>query len=142
MELLPGESALSGVVEGLSLTSHRVRYDRRVTGGTQVIGITLDAVSSCGLASKTYPILLLLAVLAVGFGVLEISQESRDQAVGLLLLGVALVVAYSLTRTVVLAISSAGQSIVVAAKGINPDSLVAFVDDVEQAKLKYLDKIA
>lgn len=145
MKLLPGESTLSEAsVEFLTLTTHRVRYDRRRSGDSQIIGITLDAVSSCGLASKSYPILLLLAVLAGGFGAfLRITHEGEDQNIiyGLLLASAVLVAAYFLTRTVVLAVASPGQSITISAKGVKPDALVALVEDVEQAKLKYLGKI-
>jgi len=60
---------------------------------------------------------------------------------GLLFTAAALVVAYFITRTVVLVISSSGQSITISATGMKPDALVAVVDDVEQAKLKYLEDI-
>ena len=144
MKLLPGESTVSEAsVECLTLTTHRVRYDQKASGASQIIGITLDAVSSCGVVSKNYPILLLLAVVVGGFGALRFTQENGDQNMtyGLLLAAAALVATYFLTRTVVLAISSPGQSITISAKGMKPDALRAVVDDVEQAKLKYLGKI-
>lgn len=145
MKLLPGESTLSEAsVAGLTLTTHRVRYDQRTSGASQIIGITLDAVSSCGLVSKSHPILLLLAVLAGGFGAFSRNaEEGGEQSImyGLLFTAAALVVAYFITRTVVLVISSSGQSITISATGMKPDALVAVVDDVEQAKLKYLEDI-
>jgi hypothetical protein len=144
MKFLPSETTVSeGSIIGLTLTTHRVRYDQRASGVSQIIGITLDAVSSCGVVSKSYPILLLLAVVAAGFGALQgPAQDSGDRSFtyGLFLAAV-LVAAYFLSRTVVLAISSPGQSITISAQGVKPDALFAFVDDVEQAKLKYLGKI-
>lgn len=145
MKLLPGESTLSETSDKhLMLTTHRVRYDHRVPGNMQVIGITLDAVSSCGIISKNYPILLLLAILIGGFGALRrLFEEGGDQSMtyGLILVAVVLIVAYFLTRTMVLAISSPGESIRVSVKGLSQDALLALVDDVERAKLNYLGKI-
>jgi hypothetical protein len=143
MKLLPGESTVSETSDKhLTLTTHRVRYDHRVPGTTQVIGITLDAVSSCGIISKSYPILLLLAVLAAGFGILQ-SQDSGDQGMmlGSFVLAAVLVLAYFLSRTMVLAISSPGESIKVLVKGLSQDALLTLVADVEHAKLRYLGKI-
>ncbi|HKI06080.1 MAG TPA: hypothetical protein VKK31_29140 [Thermoanaerobaculia bacterium] len=143
MKLFPGESPVSETSDKhLTLTTHRVRYDQRVSGTTQVIGITLDAVSSCGIISKSYPILLLLAVVASGFGALRF-QENGDQSMtyGPLAVAAVLVAAYFLSRTMVLAISSPGESIKVSVTGLSQDALVALVEDVEHAKLKYLGKI-
>lgn len=146
MKLLAGETTLSeGSVAGLTLTTHRVRYDRTTSGESELIGITLDAVSSCAVVSKSYPILLLLAALAALGGFLFRNTEDgaeQSKLVWALFLGAAaLVVAYFLTRAVVLAIRSPGHSIAVAAKGVKPDALRALVDDVEQAKLRFLGKI-
>lgn len=145
MKLLPGESIVSETSdEHLTLTTHRVRYDDRVPGTTRVIGITLDAVSSCGIVSKSYPILLLLAVLAGGFGLMQgIGGESEERGMvyASIILAIVFVLAYFLSRTMALAISSSSQSITVSAEGLSLDALVAWVDDVEQAKLRYIDKL-
>jgi hypothetical protein len=145
MRLLPGESIVSETSDKqLMLTTHRVRYDDRVPGTTRVIGITLDAVSSCGIISKSHPILLLLAILAGIFGLVQgVGGESDGQgmAYASILLALVIVMAYFLSCTMALAISSPGQSITVSMRGLNLDALVAWVDDVEQAKLRYLDKL-
>lgn len=145
MKLLPGESIVSETSDKhLTLTTHRVRYDDRVPGTTRVIGITLDAVSSCGIVSKSYPILLLLAILAGVFGLIQgVGRESEDQgmAYASILLALVFVMAYFLSRTMALAISSPSQSITVSVEGLNLDALVSWVDDVEQAKLRYLGKL-
>jgi len=141
MKLLPGEATISSSIDGLTLTTHRVRDDQTASGSRQVISITLDAVSSCGIVSKSYPILLLLAVLSGGFGLLRLSKEEQSLTYAPILLALVLVLAYFLTRSVVLAISSPGQSISISAKGMEPDTLIAFVDEVEQAKLHYLGKL-
>ena len=147
MELLPGESVVSASdIEYLTLTTHRVRFDGKASGIRLITSITLDAVSSCSVVSKSYPLLLLVAVIVGGFGVLQLTQGANDQdsmyvTYGLLLGGVALIVAYFLTRAVEFAISSPRQAITISARGIAPDILVAFVDKVEEAKLRYLGKV-
>ncbi len=142
MKLLPNEKMLVETNGGiLTLTTHRVRYDQKASGASQVIGITLDAVSSCGVVSKNHPILLVMALIAGGLGAFGLGQKG-DIAYGLFLGAAVLIAAYFLTRSAVLAVSSAGQSIAVSAKGMKHEALVAFVDDVEQAKLRYLGKIA
>jgi hypothetical protein len=144
MKLLPNEKTLTEATGGiLTLTTHRVRYDQKASGANQVIGITLDAVSSCGVVSKSHPALLVLGLIMGGLGVGALSQKDvTNFAAGFLLGAAVLIATYFLTRSAVLAVSSAGQSIAVSAKGMKHEALVAFVDDVEQAKLKYLGKIA
>jgi hypothetical protein len=142
MKLLEGEATISEAIEHLTLTTHRVRYDERASGATRIVSITLDAVSSCGIVSKSHPILLVLAVVAGLLGVLLLNSDMGEGNVrtGLFLAAVALAIAYLATRTVALAISSSGESIMVAASGVVPDVLIGFIDAVEQAKLKYLDR--
>lgn len=145
MELLAGEATISEAnFEGLTLTSNRVRYDQRTVGEARIVSITLDAVSSCGVVSKSHPILLLLAILTVLFGAFLLSAGGEERSIpnGLILVGVVLAIAYFLTREVVLSISSPGESITVSARGLEPDVLIGFIDAVEQAKLKYLGKTA
>ena len=53
MKLLEKETIISETdFEHLTLTTHRVRFDQRTSDATRIVSITLDAVSSCGVASK------------------------------------------------------------------------------------------
>jgi hypothetical protein len=143
MKLLAGETTISEAnLEHLTLTTHRVRYDQRTSGATKIVSITLDAVSSCGVVSKSYPILLLLAVVALLLGaLLQVTGIEEDNIRnGLFLASVALCIAYLLTRAVAFSIASPGESITVSVRGLKPDVLIDFIDAVEQAKLKYLGK--
>jgi hypothetical protein len=138
MNLLPGETTVSeNQLPNLTLTSRRVRYTHVVSGQTRIVSITLDSVASCGIISKSYPILLILAGLAAVFGAFLVANDSGEGAMrnGTFLLALALGIAYLATRRVVLAISSAGESITVGASGQNPDAMIAFIDSVESAKL-------
>jgi len=136
IRLLPEEKVLLEANDGiLTLTTHRVRLDQRGSGHSRLVGITLDAVASCGLVTKSAPILLVLGAIAGALGLALLSQ--RSEAPGLLLtaVGVALVIAYVVSRSSVLAVASAGETISVAIKGMNRDSIAEFVETLEQAKL-------
>lgn len=144
MKLLPGESTFSETgVEGLTLTTQRVRYDETTFGARRLVSITLDAVSSCSIASKSHPLLLLVALVAIAFDVLLGTLQADDKSFtyGLLLVAVVLVAVYFLSRAMALVISSPGQSITILARGVKPDALFALVDEVERAKLSYLGKV-
>lgn len=111
MKLLAGETTISEAnLEHLTLTTHRVRYDQRTSGATKIVSITLDAVSSCSVVSKSYPILLLLAVVALLLGaLLQVTGiEEGNIRNGLLLASVALGITYFLTRAVAFSIASSG----------------------------------
>jgi hypothetical protein len=143
MELLDEETIISETdFEHLTLTTHRVRYDQRTSDATRIVSITLDAVSSCSVASKSHPILLLLAVAALLLGVFLLNTGTEESNIpnGLIIASIVLAIAYFLTRVVALSISSPGEAITVVAKGLEPDTIIRFIDAVEQAKLQYLGK--
>jgi hypothetical protein len=96
--------------------------------------------------SKSYPLLLVFAALAaLGGLVLRGADSGADQnkmTYGLLVIAAILVLAYVFSRAAVLAISSPGQSILIPTRGAKPDALRAFVEAVEEAKLRYLGKVS
>ena len=134
--LLPGEQVvMSSDQDILTLTTKRVRYDSALFGSSKLISITLDSVASCGLITKSYPILLLLAALAV----IDALTQRGDAQWMFLFLAVAavLAVAYFLTRRAVISIASnGGETILVPAKGMSRSSIVEFLEAIEREKLK------
>jgi hypothetical protein len=131
----PGESTVLEAFNGtLVLTTHRVRLDNRSSGESQLISMTLDAVASSGVVTRSSPWLL---VLALAFGVAAIigAKEGGTIAPVLFFTGALCVVAYFATRRAILAISSAGETIAVPIRGAALERLVAFVNALEQAKL-------
>jgi hypothetical protein len=119
----------------LTLTSHRVRLDASGTGTSKYVSITLDAVASCGLVTRTRPGLLALAALA---GIAGVAQSANDARMVLVVLAVFLGVIYLVTRRAVLKISSmGGETITVPAAGMGRDAIVEFLEELEQAKLSF-----
>ena len=132
--LLPGENVVtSSDNDVLTITSKRVRYDFVVWGRSNLISITLGSVASCGLVTRSFPLLLILAAIAF-LG----AFTQRGDALWLLIgAAIVLVVAYFLTRRAVISVASnGGQSILVPTKGMKRDAVVAFIEAVEREKLK------
>ncbi len=139
MKLLTDEKILLEANDGiLTLTTHRVRLDQRDSGRSKLVGITLDAVASCGLVTRNVPSLLVIAAGIAAFGLVQFSQGSGGTGVFLLLVAAAFIAAYFLTRSSVLAITSAGEAIAVALKGMGHDAVEEFIETLEKAKLDRL----
>ena len=117
----------------LSLTNYRVKYDAKGNGMSKFVSISLEAVSSCGLITRSRPILLILAAIAL---IAAFAQPDQSARYGLLLVGLVLGIAYLLTRSGVITVSSnGGEKIAVPAKGMNRESILAFLEAVMDAKL-------
>ncbi len=123
----------------LTLTNYRVKYDAKAQGATKFVAITLDSVASCGLVTKSYPVLLILAAISA---IAAIIQHENNVLVTLLFIALCFVVAYFLTRSGVITIrSNGGEHIDVPAKGMKPEIIRTFVEAVVEAKLNYIGKI-
>lgn len=129
--LLPDERVvMSSDKDILTLTTRRVRYDSTLFGSSLIISITLDSIASCGLVTKSHPILLLLAAAAlIGAWVIGALEG--------ILLGAVLVVFYFLTRRAVISIASnGGQTILCPTKGMDRSVIIEFLEAVEREKLQ------
>ncbi|HEY4321932.1 MAG TPA: hypothetical protein VGM77_12245 [Gemmatimonadales bacterium] len=135
MYMVPGERELMATNgDILVLTTHRVRMATERLGQGHLMSITLDSVASCGLATRTYPMLLLLAAI---IGTVPLLQQGRDRMPALWIVAGICVVGYFITRASHLTIASAGGSIHAPISGMNHGDLINFVDAVEEAKLAY-----
>jgi len=87
--MLPAEKELIATNGRLVvLTSHRIRLDSRASGEDRLVSITLDAVASCGVVSRSMPMLVVRGVLAALAGA---AMLNTSQAIGGLLLIVAVI---------------------------------------------------
>lgn len=122
----------------LALTTHRVRLNRVAAGESQLISITLDAVTSCGLVTKSRPLLLVAAACFGLIGLYMLGQNAGGPGVIALVLAAGLAFYYYQSRSAVLQIDSAGASIVIGAQSMGRERLIEFVDAVEEAKVAFL----
>jgi hypothetical protein len=134
MELLPGERKISEASNGtVVLTSHRIRLDR---GTRAFASICLDQVASCSIATRSYPILLLLAAV-VWLAAFQMAGE-RMTTIPFLsgaVLGAIIVLAYIVSRQQAITIATCGGSIRLQTRGMSRAACVQFIDDLESARL-------
>jgi hypothetical protein len=131
--LLPGEElVMSSDNDALTLTNKRVRFSTTRVGTSSYTSITPDSVASCGLVTKSHPVLPLLSAFSFIVG---LTQRNEEQ-VWLLLGSIVLLVAYFLTRRAVISIASnGGEAILVPARGMARAAIVKFLDAVDAQKL-------
>ena len=136
---ITGEQSLLTSDNGvLTLTNYRVKYDAKGNGMSKFVSISLESVSSCGLITRSRPILLILAAVAL---IAAFAQPDQSARIGLLVAALAFGIAYFSTRSGVITVSSnGGESIVVPAKGMSRESIVSFLEAVMEAKLKFIGK--
>ncbi len=145
MNLLPGESVLISTNNNiLILTNYRVCYDSSKTGSSKYVSITLDSVSSCGLVTRTNPILLVIAVLIAVFGFYLMADDSMPEEFVpyfLILVGL-LVLLYFIIRAAVIKIgSNGGDPIMASVAGMGKQTILEFLNAVDSAKIRYLNSL-
>lgn len=139
-KLLPGEKVLMSSDRNiLTLTNYRVRLNQAARGASNYISIALDCVASCGLVTRAKPLLLGIAAIC---GAIGITQNKDEIRYSLFLGAVILVVIYFVTRSAVIAISSnGGEKITSSVKGMSRESILEFLEAVEEARFKFIGKM-
>ena len=134
LQLLPDERVvMTSDGDILTLTNRRVRYDSVVFGNSSIISITLDSIASCGLVTRAYPILLLLAGIAL---IAALSMGGGTRSALLILAAVFAAGYFSNRRSVISIASKGGHAITVPTRGMSRQSAVEFLDAVEREKLR------
>lgn len=120
--------------ESLVLTNMRVTFEVKTKSRSIYKSIPLDHVSTCALGTRTYPVLLVMAAVAV---LVVFAAPEMAQRVGAGLLAIGLVVAYFLTRNGQIEIfASSGESIAVPIQGLQHDQIKSFLEAVEMQRLQ------
>src|SRR5258706_9299203 len=137
-KLIAGEEVLlKSDNDTLMLTNYRVLFDEKGNGGSKCISISLESVASCGLVTRSRPLLLVLA----GIAGLFVFVQHGPAVLGPLLIAFAFVAAYFFTRSGVITVSSnGGEGIVVPAKGMDRERNLGFFAALVKAKLKVIRK--
>lgn len=140
---IAGEQSLLTSDNGvLMLTNYRVKYEAKVNGMSKFVSISLDSVSSCGLVTRSFPILLVIAGILAIVAIAGFAKSGLAAGVLLLLAALVFGVAYPLTRTGGITVSSnGGEEIFVPSKGMSHESTLVFLEAVMEAKLKFIGKI-
>lgn len=140
---IPGEQAILTSENGvLTLTNYRVKHDAKIGGKSKFVSISLESVSSCGLVTRTNPVLLVIAAILGVLGLVGFIGQGNQYAPGMLLVSLCFCVAYLLTKSGGIIISSnGGENIFVSTKGMGHESILIFVEAVTEEKLKFIGKL-
>ena len=116
----------------LKLTDKRIVFDANNFGASGYTSITLDAISSVGLITKSTPLIGILGTFSILIGLLVSSQQGMT----LIGIGIVAIIMYFVTRKAVLSIeSNGGDTVSVAVKGTHRDKIINFINLVENEKL-------
>lgn len=128
--LLPGEVSVMASDDGaLTLTTKRVKYEAISQSKSVYKSVPIDQVSACTLDTQTFPILLVLAVVAALVVFVAPEAEARIIAG---IITVVLILAYFVSRNGQIRIfSNSGESIAVPIKGISHDQARKFLEAIE-----------
>lgn len=139
LPLLPNEEVIfSSDKDTLILTSMRIRYQSKGNGHSIFWTLMLDNVACCAIATRSHPLLILLALILGASGFLSSLEDFR----GLLWIACILVmVAYAYTRSKILSIESrGGGNLKVPILGLGKDQTIEFVNEVERARLDFVSR--
>ena len=123
--------------DGFAVTSHRIKLGWRKSGLAHFQSVMLEEIASCSVRSKSNPILLVLAVIAVVIGTVSAVSgrppEGGPLVVGLII-GAVFVFAYFATKKKVVAFASAGETIFADASRMIFEEAKQLINLVENAK--------
>jgi len=127
----------------ITLTSHRIRQEKKRFGKLEITSIMLEEVCSCEYNRKSKPLFLILGILlvALGFGFTAIYINRFDSAaIGMLsiVIGAVCIFIYWFTIKKALIISSSAAKIYMNTKGMKEDNIKGFIDKLEAAKSERL----
>src|SRR5690242_10212902 len=112
MRPLHGEQVLYRSKSGrMTLTTHRVRFERKGTGFATIKSIMLEELASCAVLRESYPWLLILAVVVMLTGILAAAQVGAGAFIGGGVVALLLVLAYFGSQQQVIHLASAGTTI-------------------------------
>lgn len=125
----PNEHVVRSSSDGaLLLTNYRVKYESNRGGVSAYKSIPLHKISCCALTTKKYPLLLVLAGLAV---VAAFASPMEPGRVGAALTAIVFGTAYFFTRNGQIEVTSdAGVSIAVPTKGLKHEQVRGFAEAV------------
>lgn len=140
MNLIEGEKIITTTDNNIIvLTTHRIRSTNSLSWGhRETTSIMLDMVSSIKTTDNSYPMLLVItAIIGIG-GLILGNQNHSSYGVSFgVVLAVIFVSIYFATRKHVCVIASSGGSrIAFVTLNMSHDSLISFIDKVEEAKYR------
>jgi lipopolysaccharide export LptBFGC system permease protein LptF len=134
MELFDNEKLITNSKDNqIVLTSKRIRQTEK---GKDITSIMLEKISSVEVKYQSFFLILLAGILVIIAGILMLVTK-EDTAIFTIVGGAVLILFYFLTRKHTISISSdGGAKIVFVTQGMNNETVLEFVHQVELAKME------
>lgn len=121
--------------ETIILTNRRICQSTSTYGKSHTISIHLEKISSIESSYQSSPNTLIAGIIGMGAGVLYTLKGQESTGVASFFVGIILLAAYLITRRHTIRITSdGGTSIKFNTEGMNNEKILAFINQVEQAK--------
>lgn len=119
----------------LTLTNYRLRYESASRGKAHIVSIMLEKISSIEIHYKSNIIILTLGILFLAMGfVMGTMNEGGAMLMGMSIGGICLFIYYIRRRHVVSIASDGGAKIHFFTKGMDRNTLMDFINEIEEAK--------
>ncbi len=120
---------MSSEDNALVLTNMRVKYETKSSSSSVYKSIPIGQVATCALSTRSFPVLLVLAAIAV---LLIFGAREAEQRIGAGIAALIFVAAYFGSRRGQIEVfASSGESISVPTKGLTHDQVKKFLEAVE-----------
>lgn len=134
-DLFEGEEIITQSDSNIvTLTNLRVRYTDSEFSRAHIISILLEKISSIEIHYSSQIYYLIVGIIATGFGVVTMMNETNEYGVLIAIVGLILIGLYFSSRKYLITISSdGGGKINFQAKGMKKETILDFVNKVEKA---------
>ena len=137
MQLMSAEEILHRLKSSAAettLTTHRLRYIEKSAGSVNITSIMLEEICSCGISYKSNPWLFFLSFISAVASIAVLLVTGITYAWAGMVLAIIFLIAYFVSRSGIITVSSAGSSVNIRTTGISLDEQNQFIDDLELAK--------
>lgn len=119
----------------VTLTTHRIIYDDKQFGKSKYTSIMLEKISSVEVHYRSWPLILILGILAIAAGLVFAGQEEEQASLLAGGIGLFFCILYLLSRKHFITITSDGNTkIDLLSSGLKREALLKFVTQIDQAK--------
>jgi len=140
--MLANESRISSLNNGaLELTTHRINITLDISNNKNFVSMTLDAIASCAINHQSDRTALIAGIILGVIGLLSSLGNNEYGSLAIILAVVLIALYYFLRKTALQIETTGGKTITVAFGGNSEDVIMAFIKEINDAKLVYLQNM-
>ena len=119
----------------VTLTNYRLRYESANSGKAHIVSIMLEKISSIEIHYKSNIIILVIGILFISTGfIMGTMNQGEPMLAGMSIGAICLFIYYIRRKHVISIASDGGTKIHFFTKGMNRDTLMDFINEIEKAK--------